>query len=485
MASVKVNITLNVINTVLGLLFPLITFPYVSRILMPSGIGQIQFYQSIINYIVLLSSLGIPLYSVREIAKVRDDEVVRNRTTAEILTLHGLLSIIGYLIVFVLICTVTKIYSDWPLFLLLSSSIFFNVIGVSWFYQAVEDFKYITIRSLIVRVVAMIALFVFVRTKDDIYTYAIILVGAEVGNYVFNFYRLRHYMSFSEVSYSALKIKRHLKPIIKIFLLNFAISIYVNLNPIMLGFMTDTTIVGYYTSVTKIIRASNGLTLALGSALLPRLSNYFGSGRFEEFNILKRKALDVIMLLCVPLSMGIFIVAPYLIPVFSGKEYMPAILTLQISAPAILFSALNYIISIQILYSQNKENLVIMSTAGGAVVNVIINLLLIPHFQQNGAAAAGCLAELAVLICCFLFGHKYIRYNFINRNNLEVIVMAVLSCLAAWGIGRMTLTSDIYILGLQIVVSVIIYCAGLYLLRNKLFMEYSGMILNKLRRNRF
>ena len=480
MASVKVNVILNIINTVVGLLFPLITFPYVSRILMPDGIGLIQFYQSIINYIVLLSALGIPLYAVREIAKVRDNELNRNKTTVEILILHGCLSIVGYLIVFILIFTVTKIYSDWPLFLLLSLSIFFNVIGVTWFYQAVEDFKYITIRSLIVRLLALIALFIFVRSREDIYQYALILVGAEVGNFTFNFYRLRHYVRFNEIEFSSLRIITHLKPSLKIFFLNFAISIYVNLNPIMLGFMCDTTIVGYYTAVAKLIRASNGLTLALGSALLPRLSNYYAAGKYTEFSMLRKKALNVIMMLCVPLSMGVFIVSPSLIPVFSGNDYLPSVLTLKISAPGILISALNYIISIQILYSQNKENLVILATLGGAVINIIINLLMIPYFQQNGAALAGCLAELTVLVICLTLGHNYIKYNFFNKNNLEVVIMSVLACGISWYIGSLVYLPNMTMLIIQVLISVGIYCIGLLVLRNQLFMEYFLLIVDKI-----
>lgn len=482
MASVKANVTLNVINTVVGLLFPLITFPYVSRILMPSGIGLIQFYQSIINYIVLLSSLGIPLYSIREIARVRDDVDLRNKTTIEILFLHSIFSVLGYCVVFILIATVSKIYSDWPLFLLLSLSIFFNVIGVSWFYQAVEDFKYITVRSLIVRIIAMIALFVFVRTKEDIYTYAAILVGAEVGNYAFNFVRLRIYIRGSKIIISSLRIRRHLKPVFKIFLLNFAISIYVNLNPIMLGFMTDTTIVGYYAAVTKIIRASNGLTIALGGAILPRLSNYFAAGRISEYTSLKKKALDVIVMLCFPISVGMFVVAPQLIPVFSGSDYTPAILTLQLSAPGILFSALNYIISIQILYSQNKENLVIISTIVGAFVNILINLLLIPYLQQNGAAISGSLAELTVLVVCAIVGKKYINYSFINKNNLEVLIASSLSGLTVWFIGGLFVKVSFIFLGIQLILGFIIYSVVLFCFKNPLYQTYSLLLLRKIQR---
>ena len=179
--SIKRNFVLNLSKTITALLFPLVTFPYASRILFAEGIGRVQFFLSIIDYIALCTALGIPLYAVREIARVRDDAVLRSKTTTEILLLHALLTLAGYAVVLLLAFTVAKIEVDVPLFLLLSSTLFFNAIGVAWFYQAIEDFKYITIRSLIVRIVSLVALFVFVKDKDDLFYYATILVIANVG----------------------------------------------------------------------------------------------------------------------------------------------------------------------------------------------------------------------------------------------------------------------------------------------------------------
>lgn len=482
MTSVKGNIILSVINTVVTLLFPLVTFPYVSRILMPDGIGIVQFYQSIINYIVLLSALGIPLYAVREIARFRDNVELRNRATLEILSLHAILSFFGYLVVFLLIATVGKIRADWPLFLLLSLSIFLNVIGVSWFYQAMEQFKYVTVRSLIVKTLAAVALFCLVRSSNDLYYYAGILVCAEAGNYIFNFIRLRKYVHFNSYNFKDLDIRRHLVPTFRIFMLNFAISIYVNLNPIMLGFMANDAAVGYYTAATKIIKAANGLTIALGNAILPRLSNYFATGKLEEYAKIKKKTLNIIMMLCLPITICTAIIAHNLIPVFSGNEYYPAILTLQLSSPAILISAFNYIIAIQILYSQNKEKIVIIATSVGALVNVISNFILIPHLQQDGAAISGCLAELSVLIVCCLLGYSYIRYNVINKNNLQVLLASAVCGCAVWITGLFCHGTAIAILILQFCIGVIIYVFILLCQKNQLFCTYSYSFIQKCKR---
>ena len=176
MASLKTNVIFNYINTITGMIIPVITFPYASRILLPDGIGTVNFLTSIINYIVLFTSLGIPLYAVKEVAKCRDDVELRNKTTIEIIILGFLLCLIGYIAVFLLGTFVARINSDLTLFYVLSLTILFTSLGVQWFYQGVEDFKFITIRAVIIRILATISLFLFVKDKDDLLIYGIINV---------------------------------------------------------------------------------------------------------------------------------------------------------------------------------------------------------------------------------------------------------------------------------------------------------------------
>ena len=213
---------------------------------MPDGIGLIQFFQSIIGYISLFTALGIPIYAVREIARIKDKQIECNKVTVEILLLHSGLTLMGYVIVAILITTVAKIQVDIPLFLLLSVNLFFSAIGVLWFYQGIEDFKYITIRALIIRTFSLIALFVFVREKTDLFYYAAISVLAEVGGNIFNFFRLRKFINFHDFQWKGLNVVRHFRPALKIFILNVIISIYVNLDTVMLGFIRNETLVGYY-----------------------------------------------------------------------------------------------------------------------------------------------------------------------------------------------------------------------------------------------
>ena len=163
--SVKANYLFNLINSASQLLFPLITFPYASRIMMADGIGQVNFFQSIISYISLFTCLGIPMYAIREVAKVRDNPEKMTRITVEILLLHAFLTLLGYMAVAVICLTVTKVQTDIPLFLLLSATIFFTAIGCEWFYQGIEDFKYVAIRGMVVKTISVILLFLLVKSK--------------------------------------------------------------------------------------------------------------------------------------------------------------------------------------------------------------------------------------------------------------------------------------------------------------------------------
>lgn len=422
--SIIYNFSLNLINTILGLLFPIVTFPYISHVLDPSGVGLVAFFSAINNYIILLTSLGIPLYAIREISKVRENIEVRNKTTAEILLLHFLLTLIGYIIVVILCFTVQRIYEHLIIYLILSLSIGFTTIGVNWFYQGIEDFKYITVRSVLFKIISFVALFILVQNKSDVEGYACVTVISTVGNNILNLIRLRKYFSQCKISYKDLQIMRHLRPALKIFLLNLITSIYLNLDSVMLGFMKNDSVVGLYAAASRIVHVFLTILTSLGSVLLPRLSNCVASSKWNEFSILKDKAIQFVFMMGLPLSIGLIIVAPEFMILFAGAKYIEAIPTVRILAPIIFFVGLSGILGLQILYSVGKENLVIICTATGASINLITNIILIPQFNQDGAAIATVLAEFSVLLVMVIIGKRYIDYHYLNKQ-IRCILMSV------------------------------------------------------------
>lgn len=273
MASLKKNLFLNSINTITSVIFPLITFPYAARVLMPEGIGAVNFQLSVINYIVLFTSLGIPMYAVKAVAECRDNKAMRDRITTEIIILSVMLCLVGYVAVWLLATFVPQISAQKNLFYILSLTIIFTAIGVNWFYQGIEDFKYVTIRGIIVRTVTSACLFIFVKTRQDLLIYGLITVGSTVGNNFINFIHLRAHVDRSLIKIKELQILRHLKPAISVFMFNVITSLFAQVNSVMLGFMTNDDQVGYYTAGTKVNLIAVTLITTLGTVLLPRCSN--------------------------------------------------------------------------------------------------------------------------------------------------------------------------------------------------------------------
>ena len=483
MSSLKTNYIFSLANTVAGLLFPLITFPYASRILLPEGIGQVNFFTSIIAYISLFTCLGIPMYAIREIAKVRNDEKERNKVAKEILLLHAGLTIIGYIIVAILCLTVAKIQVDIPLFLLLSATIFFTAIGCEWFYQATENFKYITIRGLIVKTISVILLFVFVRSKADLLWYGGYTVFGILGGNVFNFFKLNTYVTTTHNPIKELHPLRHLKPALRIFVLNLIISIYINLNSIMLGFIKTPENVGFFAAATKLTNLVLSIVGSLGTVMLPRLSNLIALGEKEKFNRLSQKAMQFIIALSLPLTIGLIITAPFLIPIFCGEAYIPSIIVLQIIAPVIIFIAISNILGIQILYPQGKENIVILCTAIGALLNALINILFIPYMAEVGAAIATVIAEFAVTFIMIFAGRKYIPLKFDLSLYANYIIGSILMFLVLIVINFLNFDLNHYTyLTLLVSIGILVYSSYLIYKKDYIYILIKDFPINKLKK---
>lgn len=478
MGKVERNYLFTLANTVSSMLFPLITFPYAARVMMADGIGQVNFFSSIISYISLFTCLGIPMYAVREIAKNRDDKQKLAQTATEILLLHLCLTFIGYIAVTVIAFAVDKVSVDTPLFLLLSVSLLFGAVGCEWFYHGIEEFKYITLRAISVRVLFVILLFLLVHSREDIYLYALCSVIGTVGSNLYNFLRLRRHVDIHLVEFKNLNLRRHLHPAVKLFALNIVISIYVNLDTVMLGFMSTNAAVGYYTGSTKMIRLLLGISVSLQTATIPRFSYLIKAGKMEEFYGMVQRVVDFVISLSIPMSIILVMAAPSIITIFCGPSYMPAIVTLEILAPVIFMISISGIPCYQILYPLGKENIATMSTATGALVNVILNMVLIPIYQDKGAAIATLVAETIVTVTMFVYGRKYIRVKRYDAHYLNCILGGLVMLAVLYLIRSLALEHWINI-WLMPLTGAILYILVLYL-RKDSFYEYA-----KERKNRY
>ena len=475
--SVKVNYILNLINTGTQMLFPLITFPYVCRVIEADGIGQINFFQSIISYISLFTCLGIPMYAIREIARDRSDVVQMNRTAMEILLLHSMLTLVGYAIVAILCLTVPQIQVNMPLFLILSLTIFFTAIGCEWFYQGIEDFKYITIRGLIIKTVSVVLLFIFVKSKTDLLYYGCYTVFGVLGGNIFNFFRLRKYIHRENIIFSELHIKRHVKPVLKVFSFSVVTSIYLQLNTVLLGFLKNALAVGYFAAATKVMQMLLMMSSCLGSVMMPRASHLIAENKESEFNRLIQKSYDFTLAIALPMTIGLIFCAPSLITALCGVKFEHSILPSQIVAPIILMVAISNVFGIQVLFPKGKINIVTLCCGIGAVADLILNLCLIPFFSYIGTSIAYLGAEVATTVSMYFIGRRYIPIIYFKKSHLTYALGCIVMALALYGISLLQLPT-LTILLLQGCCGVLAYFIILCICKDEILVQ----ILSKIKR---
>lgn len=475
--SVKVNYILNLINTGTQMLFPLITFPYVCRVIEADGIGQINFFQSIISYISLFTCLGIPMYAIREIARDRSDVVQMNRTAMEILLLHSMLTLVGYAIVAILCLTVPQIQVNIPLFLILSLTIFFTAIGCEWFYQGIEDFKYITIRGLIIKTISVVLLFIFVKSKTDLLYYGCYTVFGVLGGNIFNFFRLRKYIHRENIIFSELHIKRHIKPVLKVFSFSVVTSIYLQLNTVLLGFLKNALAVGYFAAATKVMQMLLTMSACLGSVMMPRASHLIAENKEDEFNRLIQKSYDFTLAIALPMTIGLIFCAPSLITALCGVKFEHSILPSQIIAPIILMVAISNVFGIQVLFPKGKINIVTLCCGIGAVADLILNLCLIPFFSYIGTSIAYLGAEVATTVSMYFIGRKYIPIIYFKKSHLTYALGCIVMALALYGISLLQLPT-LTILLLQGCCGVLAYFIILCICKDEMLVQ----ILSKIKR---
>ena len=307
MKTVKFNFFMNAILTASSFIFPIITFPYVSRILLPEGVGRVNFATAIASYFTMFAMLGVPTYGVRACAKVRDDKEELSRTVQEILTINLAVGVLAYAVYFLAVWKIPRIRSDAALFSIMGASIGLNVLGVEWMYKGLEEYSYITMRSIIFKLASLALMFFFVKSRGDYVVYGAVSLLANTGSNVLNLLRLRKHITLRPVR--GYCFRRHLKPIMVFFFMSVATTVYTNLDTVMLGFMKTDTDVGYYSAAVKVKNILVSMVTALGTVLLPRVSYYIEHKMEREFIRICQKALNFVAVAAVPLAIYFMIFA--------------------------------------------------------------------------------------------------------------------------------------------------------------------------------
>lgn len=467
------NFIFNFIKTASNIFFPVVTFTYSARILGVDGVGQVNFAKSVVSYFTLIAILGMNYYGLREAAKVRDNKSSLSKFTQEMLIINGCTTVLAYVLLVVVMTMVPKFHGYEALLLVNSLAILLQGMGMEWLYQALEEYRYIAVRSVLFQIGALAAMFLFVRDEKDVLPYAAVTLAASSGSYVLNFINARKYISFRHCS--NYEIRKHLRPILWLFAMAVSIELYTVLDSTMLGFLKGDNAVGLYTAAIKVNKMVNTLITAMGAVLIPRLSYYIGGERYGEVESLIKKAYNYIFLLSVPAAVGLFMLSDEIILLFSGSEFAAAGLTMRIMTPIVLLIPFSVMTNQQTFIPMRKEKLILISTSVGAVTNFTLNLLLIPRYAENGAAVATVLAETAVATVCLMNVRRYFDMKQILRSVWQYWLAAAVIPIVVLLIKLADVPYFVHI-SLAIPLSAVLYLVILLLLKNQYVKEAIHMI---------
>lgn len=478
--SLGLNAFLNGLKITLNLLFPLITFPYVSRVLGVKGIGVYNYSNSIVSYFLLIAALGISTYAIREGAKYRDDKKQINEFASEIFTINICSTLVSYILLFACLIIFTNLHDYVSCILIFSVQIFFTTLGMDWVYSIYEDYAYITVRSISFQIISLILLFIFVRSKNDYLNYAIITVFSSVGSNIFNFVHARMFVKV-KLTWD-IPWKHHLLPIFIIFASNVAIMVFVNSDITILGIMKNTYVVGLYSVAAKVYSIIKNLLASLLIVTVPRLAMLMGKRRMNEYNKILTKVINMLLLFTLPAMTGLFMLSKEVVLIISGRSFLAATPSLQILCFALIFSLFSWVMSDCVLIPIKREKFVLIGTVISAIINICLNLILIPFWSEKAAALSTVAAEASMMISNLYFSRDIISKIIKSGNFRNNLLSSLLGCsgivLICWlcDIGWESFFLKTLF---SIILSVVIYGAILIFLNNATIISIMKGIKNK------
>lgn len=475
MKSIVKNSMLNAFKSFSNLIFPLITFAYASRIIGAEGLGKVDFSKSYTAYFSILAMLGITNYATREAAKLRDNKDKLSLFAHEILFINLICVIISCILFGLSICFIDVLEKYKGLLTIFSATIILNAMGMEWLYSAEEDYGYITIRTFLFQILSFILMIIFVKEEDDIYPYAAIQVISAAGSNILNFMHSRKYIHIKLLKgYQYIK---HIKPILKLFSMTLFVQIFTHLDTTMLGFLKNDNAVGLYSAAHKLSSVVSGIMIAFTAVLTPRIAYYYNHNKKEKVLDIVCTALNYLVMISIPASVGLFLLSPQIIFIFSGSGFVEAISTARIMALRVFLVPLNTFFIVHYSIPIGKENRTIAAVAVAAALNFTLNMTLIPVFSQNGAAISTVIAEIIELIVNIAFISKEINFFKVFRYVVQY-VFATIGIIGLWRVFQIFLSGYVLMVA-YIVFAVFFYFLILMGLKNR----YITVVLDKVNEN--
>lgn len=448
--SVKKNFIYNLSYQILIMILPLITTPYISRVIGAEGIGIQSYTYSIANYFVLFAMLGLNNHGNRSIAMVKSDQGKLDKTFTSIYLIQAVMSIIMIVLYIIYIMFFVKNYKI--IFVIQLMYIIGALFDINWFFFGMEQFKITVTRNTIIKLMSVISIFIFVKSENDLYLYSLILaLGTLISQLILWSFIIR-YVKFTKVKFD--DVKEHIIPMLVLFIPAISVSVYKIMDKIMLGAMSTVTEVGFFTNSERVISIPLGIITALGTVMLPKMSNLLSNGKNKEAQKYINLSLKFSMFISIGSMFGLIGVAGNIVPAFLGKGFDRCVNVVSLLSVTLLFMAWANVIRTQILIPKKKDKVYIVSTLLGAIVNVIINIVLIKKFGAMGATVGTILAEATVSIYQTLMIRKELKIKRYLKDIIIFMIAGIFMFLTIKYLG--------YILGSSLLVGIIqIFIGGI------------------------
>lgn len=478
MPSIRRNFVYKLLYEILALAAPLITAPYVSRVLGAEGVGIYSYSQSCIAYFTMFAVLGTNIYGMREIARCRDDKTVYSKTFWEI----EILTVITSTVCVILWVGITIQSTEYkPYFLALVPTLFASMFDISWFYTGQEAVGYTVFWNAICKIAGVVLIFSFIKSKDDVVAYimlnSLILMFGNLSMWIF----LPKFLV--RVSVKSLRIWHHFKETLIYFIPTIATSIYTVLDKTLIGLITnDAYQNGFYEQATKIINiAKTASFVALNSVMGARLAYLFAENKIEEAKSKIKTAMNMILLLTIGSMFGVVAIASDFVPVFFGEGYEPVIDLLYLMAPLIVIIGISNCIGTQYYTPIGKTKIASLYMIAGSVVNLILNILFIPVLGAKGAVIGSIGAEAVITMLFVHFDERYITWKYLLMIGYKKVIAGLLMLLMIRTMSLNLNLSGIVLVCVQVVVGILTYFLMLLLLRDSMIQRFVTELLNRMK----
>ncbi len=403
------NYFYNLLLSITNILFPILSFPYVSRILGPEGIGKVQFVYSFAQYFALVAAIGIPIYGMKEIARYRDDFEGRSKVFSELLVIYLLTSICLCAVYLVVISSFPFFNADRDMYLSAAGMVVLSFCYIEWLYTGMEQFKAVALRSVLFKLIGLVLMYLFIKERSDFRIYLYIMMFSFVGNNVLSFLMIKGKV---KPVLKGLDLRKHIGPLLLILGTTFATSMYTEMDTVLLGLLSDTRTVGLYTAAVKLSKIAIPFVISMGVVLIPKIAKDFADHNLMEVQETLGKTFKFLAFFSIPVVAGLALLAPEFIALFSGAEFLPATSSMRLLSLLPMIIGFGHLFLCLVLIPSGRNREMLFCVICGMTMSLVLNVILIPHFKELGSSVANVSSEMLVTLLYFYFIRKHYSFTY-------------------------------------------------------------------------